>query len=446
MDLNPSRRTGPKLRAASGGLFLASIFYGDIWLGITVPVSMLLLPFVFLAYANTHPLARIPAGFWLLLGMSLPVAMQFALGRPLNGKSDAVVYLPIAYALATMFVLRRAELRTDTIWRAFVGGGCVAAGTMVLMMLFVPVTTFLVPGQNYSATQRNYQVAAGQKARDQRNIPAVSGGGASADSMPVPNAALSEAELGLQVSQFERGFYGFKRSVRNGLGQSNYIAAFFVFFFTVSLFHSRWTAATVFALLAIATLSRFGVIFLSLTFALWILHRRGARPIALATGTLALGLTTMVGLLAVVEGMKVPTSVAIRGAYWRKAVTVISAHPLVGAPRSHILETFDLNILWNPHNVLLWVSALVGVIGMVFYAAFLFVALREIHQRATTSLLWAGIFFGFIVMLTWSLFEPIALTPAFELLLAALYTLARNDRVAVPVPEGAAGEPVLAHS
>lgn len=50
--MNRSRDTEPKLRAALAGSFLVSIFYGDIWLGITVPVAMLLLPFVFIVYAH----------------------------------------------------------------------------------------------------------------------------------------------------------------------------------------------------------------------------------------------------------------------------------------------------------------------------------------------------------------------------------------------------------
>ena len=376
--------------------------------------------------------------------MAAPVAMQFALGRPLNGKSDVVVHLPIVYALVTMFLLQRVELRATAIWRSLVIGGYVTAGAMVLTMLFVPVGTFLIPGQDFSATQRNYQLAAEQRASEQTTT--ASDAGAPAEGNRVKKGILSEAELGMRLSQFERGFYRFKRTVRNALGQSNYIAAFFVFLFAVALFYDRWVAATTFALLAIGTLSRFGVAFLGLTTFLWILHRRGVRPVVLAAGTLALGTTLMVGLMFAVGTMAVPTSVAVRGAYWQNALEVISVNPLVGAPRSYILERFDLNILWNPHNVLLWVSSLAGIIGAVFYTAFLFVALREIHGRATISPVWAGVFFGFIVLLTWSLFEPVALTPAFELLLAALYTLARNDRVAGYAIGRPPGEPILAHS
>src|SRR5215203_2576720 len=101
---------GPNVRSHLTSLFIVSILYGDVWLGITVPVAMLLLPLVFAVHAKAGTFSSIPRGCILLMGIVVPIAFQFALGRPLHGKSDVVVYLPIAYAAATMFVLQNAAL------------------------------------------------------------------------------------------------------------------------------------------------------------------------------------------------------------------------------------------------------------------------------------------------------------------------------------------------
>ncbi len=101
---------------------------------------------------------------------------------------------------------------------------------------------------------------------------------------------------------------------------------------------------------------------------------------------------------------------------------------MIGSPRSDILDTFDLSIVWTPCNGALWVAAVTGLIGAAFYFGFVWVALAEIRRMATTSRLWAGLFVGFVTLLTWSLFEPISLTPTFDVLLAAHYAVARRAR------------------
>lgn len=427
MSLSPLRLFGTDLRTALVGFFLVSIFYGDVWLGITVPVSMLLLPFVFIAFADVNIFKGIPLGFVVLLGMALPIVLQFAAGRPLAGKSDAVVFLPIAYALATMLALRHAEMPAQLIWRALVVGGGISAAVMTLMMLFVPVGHFLVPGQNLYATQHAYQEAAKQGEREPVARRGTASDAGSADDFDYGRVTKAPLEIEGERTEFEHGFYGFKRKIRNALGQSNYIAVFFVFLFAVAFFQARWTTATVFALLTMATLSRFGVGFLGLTLFLWVLYRRGFTRAVLAAGILGLGLLVMFAAILAAGTMALPTSLLNRITYGQSAIDVIAAHPLVGAPRSYVLDRFGLDILWNPHNVLLWVSSLAGIIGLVFYVGFLVLALIEIDRRARTSPMWTGVFFGFVVLLMWGLFEPVAFTPAFELLLAALYTLARND-------------------
>ncbi len=432
--VNTSVLFGTDPRATLTGAFIVSIFYGNVWLGITVPVSMLLLPAVFIAYLDVDTLKRIPAGFWLLLGMTLPVVLQFAAGHPMNGKSDAVVYLPIAYAMATMAALQSASLSETLLWRALIVGGILTTAVMVGMMLFAPSGRFLVPGQDFYTTQVSYERAREEKARQ---LPEVSGG----KKGTLPRTVDFEGK----TSSFEAGYYGIKGSIRNALGHSNYISVYFVFLFTVGLFYGSRLYAGVFASATLVTLSRFGVVFLGVALLLWMLHRRGARSTVLTAGMLVFGLLMMAGII-IATGLFdsfLPTSVLARNLYWRSGLEVIARHPWIGAPRSLILDQFNFNIIWNPHNLLLGVGSFSGLIGLTFYLSFLFVSLSSIHRRIAGSRLWAGVFFGFIVLLTWSLFEPIALTPTFEILLAALYMVSRRAE-----PVGAAhahrSDPVLA--
>ena len=438
-------------------VFLVSILYGDVWLGITVPVSMLLLPVVFLLYIKDTRVARIPPGFVLLLGLAVPIACQALLGRPVQGKSDAVVYLPIAYSMATMFVLQSVRLSEVFVWRSLLAGGIVTSIAMLSTAAFLPTDRYLVPGQNFALTQSLYrqQAVEAWRARQKEELRTESsreprrreGHRAAEEKRPQDHrlgadendiAALSGAELGLTISPFESGFYGYKRLMRNALGQSNYIAVFLVFLFTVSLFYLRLPAAGFFGVAAAGTLSRTALVFMVIATCLWLLSRRGVRTRALATATLAVGVAGVVAVL-VLSGPFVaylPTSITNRSASLQGAFAVVTAHPIVGAPRSHILQEFNLNIVWTPHNFLLWAASLFGVIGLIVYVAFLVVCLVEIQRQSDTSPMWRGIFIGLVLLIAWGLLEPVALTPAFDVLLAALYTLARNQR----------GVAVLSHS
>lgn len=424
---------GTDFRSILTSLFIVSVLYGDVWLGITVPVSMLFLPFLFLASRKGLRFSSLPLGCAVLLGMALPVAFQYALGQPLRGKSDAVVYLPVVYAVATMFVLQLTMLPQNLVWRALVTGGIVTAAVMLVMMGFFPRGVFLLPGQDFYATHVKYERSIIERWRAQQSKDAF--GRASSEGPRLPT--MTAAELGEENSQFENGLYSAKRSIKNALGTSNYISAFFVFLFTVSLFHQRWPTATLFAALTLLTLSRLSVLFLGFAILLWLLDRRGFSPTRLAVAVLTSGGVALLTVLLISREAPwvLPISATNRSSAWSTAVDIIAKHPLLGAPRSQFLEEFNLDIIWSPHNVLLWIAAIAGLLGLTFYLLYLFVALSEIRRTIPRSSVWTGVFFGFVVLLTWSLLEPIAMTPAFEVLFAALYMLARNDQASLgPAP------------
>ena len=117
-------------------------------------------------------------------------------------------------------------------------------------------------------------------------------------------------------------------------------------------------------------------------------------------------------------------SLAYRVLYLDMAGDPIAAHPIAGTARSEIVRLFGYPITWHPHNSILHLLVVFGVIGTAAYAAYLAVVLGAFGHRARGSPLWRGITAGTVVMLLWSLVEVIVLSPAFELLLAGLYALA----------------------
>jgi hypothetical protein len=409
-------------RLASSGLFLVSVFYGYVWIGITLPLSMLVLPLVFIAHLDRDVATDVPRGALLLLGMTLPIGLQAAAGRPLEGKPDAVVFLSVAYAVATVIALRRVELSDKQLRSSLQIGGLVTCAVMLATIAFLPAGRFLVPGQDALRTQRLYREALKERAKETLPPDGVT-------DTDDDDAADALRKFDRQATAEEEALYQDKAVMRSALGRSNTIAWYLVFLFSVCFFAGSWWLSALFAAVALATLTRFAVLFLVGIVAMRIAWRRGVGLWTLAACSLAVGVAGMAAILVLKHAQVVlPISLDARAWYWNSALDVIANHPLIGTPRSDILETFDVSIVWTPCNGFLWVVAVTGVVGAAFYFGFVWVALAEIRRMAMTSQLWAGLFVGFVTLLTWSLFEPISLTPTFDVLLAAHYAVARRAR------------------
>jgi hypothetical protein len=202
-----------------------------------------------------------------------------------------------------------------------------------------------------------------------------------------------------------------------------------VFLFSVCFFSGNWWLAAVFGLLALATLTRFAIAFIIAIIVMWMAWRRGVGLTTLALLCVGAGLLAVVSLLVLKNAnVWLPISLDARTWYWTTGYQVFSYHPVIGTPRSDILQRFNLSIVWTPCNGFLWVAAVTGLIGAAAYFGFVSVALGEMRRMASTSGLWAGLFVGFVTLLTWSFFEPIVLTPTFDVLLAAHYAIARSSR------------------
>src|SRR5437016_6005542 len=83
-------------RQVSAAIIIAGIFYGDVWVGITLPIAFLLSP-VLIAMIDKGIRPVPPVGSFVLGALSLVVVVQTIIGYPVYSRSDIIVYLPIIY-------------------------------------------------------------------------------------------------------------------------------------------------------------------------------------------------------------------------------------------------------------------------------------------------------------------------------------------------------------
>lgn len=407
-------------RSAMALLFVVAIFMGDVWLGITVPISMLLAPVLFV----TMPVSvrdLIPA-LLMLAGLAAVVGLRWASGFSPNGKSDLVVYLPFAYAGLTILALRNVRVEDRSLGRVIVAGGAITGAFMLIVAAVAPPGTAFVPGQNFWATDQQY--AESRKT----------------ETLSREQATLSEDKtpqlFGAEATKGEYKFYDVKNRFKTPLGLSNYLAVFFVFAFIVSAFTDRNWWAALFAAFTLVTLSRFGIGFLILSGVCVGLYRLRISPLRIAVFTVAVSAAMIATLWFARDVPFLPTSLTARIDLWKTGVEAIALNPLIGSFRSQVIETLNLSLTWNPHNLILLVWTYFGAIGLVLYLGYLSIILRAFYCLSVDSKLWAGVFVGSVVLLCWGGFEPVAMTAAFEILMATLYVLAvsrrKQQRASVP--------------
>lgn len=417
----------PACVAALPGIFIIGIFFGDVWLGkLLLPASMMVLPFFLWVFPPTDLIRfrNIPAGAFPLLALACVVVAQISIGmrqEVFPVKSDLAIWRPVVYAGAIILMLRHLSLTDRSFGSYLFAGGALTGLVMLATTMFLPADRYLIPQQNLNQVQWDYFVAKSKEA-------ALAG---KELSQALVNPLALEGQAMAPVPETEKAFYEGKDRVRNFLGQSNYLAVFFVFLFTVALFTRQWWWAAVFAGFVLFTLSRFGFLFLLVSVAgyVLVLFRVGIGRISV--GILATVLAGMAGLFLLQDLLPdVPgaTSMLLRLRYWTTGLDVASHYPILGAPRSVFLDELGYSIAWNPHNSVLWVAANFGLLGLAAYACYVAIALVEIGRAAVGSRLWTGVLLGVVIVLAWSLVENIVLTPAFEILFASLYILARNSR------------------
>lgn len=400
--------------------FIIAIFIGDIYAGITIPLALLLIP-ILLTISYRFLSVRLLS--ILLAAMSVPVFVRLGIGGMPN-KIDLTVYLPVVYAalaLAAAPALTPDRLRSGI----FFGAGGTAA-IMIAFAIFVPVDNHMIPGQNLQKTDIEYAKQQGLRLRigDQvvTNPSASSPPVDAAEALPETPAASGVSEpnearqFGTKVYGGEAELYDWKNRFKNLLGLSNYVAAFLVFGMTVALFTSRYALAIALGVCIVLTMSRFGIMFGFAATLFWAGHRLGMPRWLILSWFAGSVVSVIVAIVTFPELM--PTSILIRGEYWQAAALAISKSLLLGWNRSDLLTTMGWTPTWHPHNVLLWVAVYTGIVGLGLYLAYFGAALWLLNRAARLSPMFEGVFVAVVVSLAWSMFEPIAMTPAFEILLA----------------------------
>ena len=238
-----------------------------------------------------------------------------------------------------------------------------------------------------------------------------------------PHSPIPDEKFSPPVDASTMHFYDAKSSVRNALGFSNYIAVFFVILLNVALYLRKKVLVTVFISLTVLTLSRFGFFFLLTSLFIYYFSKTlNIRRVLIFILIFTLcGIGFAIYAEPTISRFPPLASMTARIHYWISGATVFAEHPIFGSPRSYFVDQFGLTVFWNPHNAILWVGSLFGIAGIILYAAYLWCALESIWRMANASDLWRGVYVGAFIAVIWSLIEPIVLTPAFEIFLAAMY-------------------------
>jgi hypothetical protein len=392
-------------------LLVSAILYGDLFLGVTIPMAVLILPVVVLLRMPRllREWPRLPNGFFFLGLTGIAVALQTVFGYGPRGKTDLVVYLPLVYSGLTMIVMSGSRVPDRHVHVTFVAAGVLSGVMLAATLMWGDRESYAVPGQN--------PVVAQQREEDVRTV-VRPGAGVVAPAEP---AVVHETPA-------RAAYYEFKNRVRSPLGKSNYLAVVFVFLFNVMVYQRSWWSL-LFAGLVLLTVSRSGMAFLLMSVFFWIAHMRGwLRAAIVGAGSAALAASVVIlgvgdQYLRTIAGLE---TVVARLWFQRAAFEPIAVHPLIGAPRSEVIREFAYPLSWHPHNSILHLLVLFGVLGTIGYLAYAGLVLKAAAIHARQSRVWSGITAGVAITLLWSLVEIVDLTPAFELLMAGIYCAARG--------------------
>lgn len=405
--------------------FIIAIFFGNVWLiKLTLPLSMLCIPLLFIVFSpfKNLSLQKIPSALYFLFGLIAIFLVQIFMRQSLTLRADFAIWDPILFATLTIFCLRNVVMSEKLLKHSLYIGGVITGAIMLCMIFSAPPKLFLPPNQNiyYVKKKHSEEIKPTQKNIARQDVYYV-------EIKPPKEIEIQEKKL---VDQPET-YYSVKNKARNALGVSNYIAVFLVFLFCVSLFSQNFIISGVMFLFTLFTLSRTGFLMMFVVSVSYFLHQKKEITVAKLTSGLLMTTTLIYSCLLyfrdAIEHWKIPASISDRFLYWASGLDVMMRHPIIGSPRSYFLSELNYGVTWHPHNSFLWVSANFGLIGVIIYIAYVMQVFKTINQLARTSKLWSGVLMGFSVILAWSYFSVIVLTPAYEILFAALYILANNQ-------------------
>lgn len=230
-------------------------------------------------------------------------------------------------------------------------------------------------------------------------------------------------------------YYDIKAFVETPLGRSNYLAAFLLFLFALSLpIKPLW--APIFAVAVLATLSRGGVLMLCLFLVAIPLARR--RLLWLVWSVPLLGFLACMYLLVsghyeTLAQLAGPFENVIRSVFnrmllWQFGFDLWWQNPVFGIGPNTFRTFVELNSqiedVWGVHNSILQMLLNYGVFGTLLYGLYLRMIYRYLTFAERVDPIFWYLRVVFVVLMVFSLMEPLVGSAAFEVLLALLLVLA----------------------
>lgn len=400
--------------------FVASIFYGDLYVGITVPLALVLLaPLAVIALLRSGLSAIIPvAPVWFLLSfVAIIPTLQVMVGTPPT-RFDLGSYLPIIYAALAFQVMAFLPVSNRAVTNGLFIGVLLLGGMLAYSIVLDEPGRELIPGQSLERTEARFRETVEKDA-----VPTVLSG------EPTVSAVAPVED------ESTRRFYRYKQTLVTPLGSSNYLSVFCLFVFTVAVFIRRYLVALVCATLIGLTMSRLGLILMLVPVAVLTIDTiRGTNGSKLLTWA-AVGIVPAAVAILYFSGLHNLglQSLAVRQAIAASAFLVIADHPLLGLPRSLIIQTGPYAANWHPHNMFLWLLSFSGVVGTLLYTSYL-ASLGRGLWLLRRERLWLGLLVATATLVVFSMADIVFLTPAVELLVAALGGVA-FQRVAAEWPQ-----------
>lgn len=233
-------------------------------------------------------------------------------------------------------------------------------------------------------------------------------------------------------------YYDQKLIIETPLGRSNYLAAFLLFLFALSI-PGNIFISILFLVAIFCTLSRGGVLALMIFFAIIPFLRRRKTWILGAGAVLAwlliayLASDGVMGYIAGIFNLQDTEldSVFNRFELWSFGFDIFSEYPVFGVGpntfRTFVELASDVENVWGVHNSVLLIMLNYGILGLIFYLTYLAIIYRTILLAEKMD----GRFFYlravFLVLLIFGFYEPLVGSAAFEVLLALVFVLARSQ-------------------
>ena len=235
-------------------------------------------------------------------------------------------------------------------------------------------------------------------------------------------------------------YYDQKLIIETPLGRSNYLAAFLLFLFALSVPRNIFTSI-LFLVAIFCTLSRGGVLALVMFFALIpFLRRKKVWILGVGVGAVVVVVWLLVAYLASDGIMEYVStifnlqdaeldSVFNRFQLWSFGVDIFSDYPVFGVGpntfRTFVELAGDVENVWGVHNSVLLILLNYGIFGLIFYLIYLGVIYKNILLAEKLDDRFFYLRAVFLVLLVFGFYEPLVGSAAFEVLLALVFVLAR---------------------